>query len=135
MSDTVLGPYVLPGVLHWIDEIWSPVVATETLSLTGAPLIQRSTRSGRPITLTGQYGGEDLCLVPRATVLALAAALDAATPETPLRLRLRDGREFDAIGRHTDGGPVAAEPWWYADLVQRGDAADYVITALRLMEV
>jgi len=121
-----LNTVALPDNLYWSDEYeWSPVEQAVTPTLTGALIVEESTRlAGRPITLDGMW-------VPRSTVEAVRAL--AAQPATPRTLTLADGRTFTVLFRHSDGQPVEAKPLWDAAPDVR-DAADTYTLTLRLME-
>lgn len=96
----------LPDDLLWTDEFqWSPVVAVQSYTLTGALVIDQAVRrAGRPISLVGPA---DMAWVTRQTVRTLHAW--AAEADTRAVLALRDGRQFTVAFRHADGA-VEAEP-------------------------
>ncbi|AHF03440.1 hypothetical protein MARPU_05795 [Marichromatium purpuratum 984] len=104
-----LGALALPDGLRWSDEFsWSPTVRSTSYGLTGALLVQSATRQdGRPLTLSG---GRQWAWCSRAELTAIAAALDAATPETALILTLHDGRAIPVIARPGEDGPITAAP-------------------------
>ena len=92
----------------WQDEFaWSPVVQSVDYGLTGALIVQESTRlAGRPITLIGQSSGNQsaACWIARADLLTLQAALDVAGAQ--FALTLHDGRTFTVMPRQD---PLDAE--------------------------
>lgn len=65
------GEVTLPDDLRWTDEFsWVPAVQDRTYSLTGALIIETSTRqAGRPITLQSTLA--DMAWVQRSTVAQL----------------------------------------------------------------
>lgn len=120
-----LGALQLPRSLIWVDEFdWNARVRAVERSITGAQIIDRSTRiAGRPITLQGVA---DHGWVRRSTLQSLWALVDSATE--PLELTLADGREFHVI--FAPDNPIEAEAIARAEL----PPADlpYVVT-LRLL--
>lgn len=119
----------LPDDLVWDDELteWAAIEQTESLSLTGALIIQSGTRqAGRPITLVlpPEHG-----LCDRAHVLALDALATANHQHT---LKLHDNRTFDVRWRHQDGRAVEARP--VIDYADPDAATQYALT-LKFFEV
>lgn len=93
-----LGSVTLPPTLVWEDELsWSPVAQSADYGLTGALLVQESTRlAGRPITLTGQSdGNQHTGGISRAALIALREAL--IVPGASWTLTLHDARTFTVI--------------------------------------
>lgn len=121
------GMLTLPEDLAWTDEFdWTPVVAAEQRSLTGALIVHHSTaQSGRPITLAS----DGASWYPRAQVLALQALLE----ETAALTLSFHGREFDVIWRRAGNAtPLEAQPVYR--LADPDGTHPYLIT-LRLMEI
>ena len=122
----------LPDDLLWADEhAWSPAVATTSYLITGALLVQSSTRqAGRPITLVGPA---DMAWVTRAMVNTLHAWAAIALTDTDGRfeLRLADARAFTVAFRHAEVC-VEAEP--VLGVPARRDGDFYRLT-LRLMQL
>jgi hypothetical protein len=131
--DTFIFPATAHG-LRWSDEFsWSPVAQATEYGLTGALLVQESTRqTGRPLTLTG---GRAWAWLARADLLTLQALLDATTQRT---LTLHDGRQIPVIPRREGDGPLSASA---LPLVGDSGPADpsaetyYVLDALRFLIV
>ncbi|MBB3192043.1 hypothetical protein [Halomonas cerina] len=131
------GVITLPEDLAWPDEFdWSPVVASEQRTLTGALIVQNSRRqSGRPITLESAGAS----WFPRASVEALqaiqqadATTVAAGDPVAPMTLDLH-GRAFSVTWRRAGGGkPLEAVPVYR--LANPDGTHPYLIT-LRLMEI
>ena len=73
-----LGAIQIPRGLVWADEFaWHPVLREAEYSITGALLLDSSTRlAGRPITL---QGSEDAGWLTRTTLLALYALAENAS--------------------------------------------------------
>jgi hypothetical protein len=126
----------LPADLEWPDEFeWSPVVASEARSLTGALIVHHSTaQSGRPITLASNGAS----WYPRVDVLALQALLDdaaaaVAAGDTPAAMALDvHGRPFDVAWRLAGTQPFEAVPVYR--LADPDGTHPYLIT-LRLQEI
>ena len=121
------GTIVLPEDLAWPDEFdWSPVAAAEQRTLSGALIIQHSTRqSGRPITLASQGAS----WFPRAQVQALQALLEAVAPMT---LEIH-GRTFEVTWRRAGNAqPLEATPVYR--LADPDGTHPYLIT-LRFQEI
>ncbi|RAH37409.1 hypothetical protein [Halomonas sp. SL1] len=130
------GAIALPDDLAWPDEFdWSPLVAAEQRSLTGALIVHHSrAQSGRPITLASQ----DASWMPRAQVLALqglledaAATVSGGSAPAPMTLDLH-GRAFSVAWRLADERPLEATPVYR--LADPDGTHPYLIT-LRLMEI
>ncbi len=108
-DQTTLQVLQLPNDLLWTDELsWSPVVAANSNTLTGALVIEYGTRqAGRPITLQAP---DDMAWTQRSTVqtlqnwAALAGRVFTLALEYPT-----DTRSFSVVFRH-DGAPVTAKP-------------------------
>ena len=134
-----LGAVALPSGLTWSDELhWTPVQQSTIHSLTGALIIQESTKqAGRPITLIGQSNGNDhTAWISRATLFALHTALAVVGAEHALTLH--DGRTFTVMAVQGDAGPLEAEPLPATASFAPANPDDdywYVLSALRLMEV
>lgn len=113
----------LPDTLVWLDEYdWSPVMQVAEHGITGALLVQESTRlAGRPITLSGTAA-------PRALIDALFEWL---SNPADMVLDFR-GRVFAVRWRH-GGIPVGAEP--LLPLLADPVADSWYRITLRLMEV
>lgn len=131
------GTLVLPEDLAWPDEFdWSPVAAAEQRTLSGALIIQHSTRqSGRPITLASQGAS----WFPRAQVQALqaiqqadAATVAAGDPVAPMTLDIH-GRPFEVTWRRAGNAqPLEATPVYR--LADPDGTHPYLIT-LRFQEI
>ena len=106
MANITLGSITLPGDLHWVDEFaWGPVERSATRSLTGALIVEESTRIlGRPITLEAKSEEVGFVWLPRSTVTELynLAAISGWTGT----LTLADARSFTVAFR--DEGISAA---------------------------
>ena len=130
-----LGAVALPSGLVWSDEFaWTPVEQSTIHSLTGALLVQVSTKlAGRPITLTGQSAGNDHTVwITRANLLILQTALAVTGAE--FTLTLHDGRTFTVIAN----GPVKATPLAAVkSLLPANPASDheYLLNELPLLTV
>lgn len=121
------GTIVLPEDLAWPDEFdWSPVAAAEQRTLSGALIIQHSTRqSGRPITLASQGAS----WFPRAQVQALQSLLEAVAAMT---LDIH-GRPFEVTWRRAGNAqPLEATPVYR--LADPDGTHPYLIT-LRFQEI
>ncbi|QFU01277.1 hypothetical protein FIU83_06455 [Halomonas sp. THAF5a] len=121
------GAITLPEDLAWPDEFdWSPVAAAEQRTLSGALIIQHSTRqSGRPITLASQGAS----WFPRAQVQALQTLLEEVAP---LTLDIH-GRAFTVTWRRAGNAqPLEATPVYR--LADPDGTHPYLIT-LRLQEI
>nr|DAJ92832.1 MAG TPA: hypothetical protein [Caudoviricetes sp.] len=122
----------LPDDLLWSDEhAWSPAVANASYLITGALLIQSSTRqAGRPITLVGP---SDMAWVTRAAVNQLHgwAAAPLTAHSGRFELTLRDARVFTVAFRHQEAA-IEAEP--VLGFPAQADTDFYRIT-LRLMQI
>lgn len=120
----------LPDDLEWPDEhSWSPVVQSSAYTLTGALLVESSTRqAGRPITLQGT---EDSAWLARLTLQALTAWAAVAGRVMTLQLR---GVDHDVMFDHPRGAieatPVAA---YSIDTITDSDF--YAALALRFIKV
>lgn len=134
-----LGAVALPSGLAWSDEFaWTPVSQSTEYSLTGALIIQESTRqAGRPITLIGQSSGSDhTAWIRRADLLTLQTALDV--PGATFTLTLHDARTFRVIPRQDGNNALEAEPLPVTASflpANPGSSDWYVLKALRLIEV
>jgi hypothetical protein len=130
MTTHILDGLALPAGMIWQDEFdWSPALAAQEYSLTGALVIDAGTRqAGRPITLAASddrgWSGMD-----RTKVLALRAK--AAVAGASYTLQLADGRSFTVAFRPGEA-PITARQIWDREL----PPADwpYVVT-LRLIEI
>ncbi|BDD85924.1 hypothetical protein [Desulfofustis limnaeus] len=122
-----LDDITLPDDLWWQDETdWTPVQQEEGFSITGALLLDVSTKqAGRPITLVGDEGW---AWTTRAVVLALQAK--AAQPGLEMSLSLHD-RTFTVLFRHADGRPIEAES--LTKMTPPADTDIYLLHALRLL--
>ena len=114
--------------LDWSDEYaWSPVVQNSSYSLTGALIVQVSTRqAGRPITLAGadDRGWMD------GTVIAQLQAWAAVAGKT-LTLTLR-GVAYSVMLRHQDAPAVEATPVvGYSD----PNSNDWYVATLKFMVI
>lgn len=131
-----LGAITLPDGLTWEDEFaWSPVEQSTEYSLTGALIVQSSTKqAGRPITLMGQSDGMDHTVwITRTDLLALQTAL--AVAGTSWTLTLHDARTFTVAARET---PLDAEPLpVYRSFFPANPTGErwYLIRALRLQTI
>ena len=115
--------------LIWNDENdWHPVEQTTERSVTGALIVQVSTRiKGRPITL--QPEDESSGWMLRSVVESLRNL--AAVPGKVMTLTIR-GIARQVMFRHQDGAALEASPVvHYSDV----DAGDYYRVTLRFMEV
>ena len=102
MSNWQIGPVILPGDLEWIDEFRPLRRQSESLSLAGGSIVQRSTQlTGIPITLQTP----PRVFVTRQQITDLLALVDDAQVDTFLA-RHPDGRDFTCRFRHRDGQPV-----------------------------
>lgn len=119
----------LPDDLEWVDEFtWTPVAQNMEYGATGALFIQESEKqAGRTITLEGE---EDMCWVPRSTVLALQALRDQTDNE--MTLTLEDDRTFQ-VRFLQSGNPIEVSP------VVKGafysDEDYFKIQSIKLIEV
>lgn len=131
-----LGAITLPPTLVWEDEFtWSPVAQSTEYGLTGALIVQESTKqAGRFITLIGSSDGlAHTGGISRTALIALQAAL--AVAGASWTLTLHDARTFTVIAR---ADPLSVEPLpVYRSFGPANPASDrwYLIRALRLMEV
>jgi len=125
MAVITLGGLTLPGDLFWSDEFqWSPVRRSADYSLTGALIVQESTRlAGRPITLEAQNGPLGYVWLERAVVVNLQTLADTAGWSGPLTLA--DGRAFSVAFR--DEG-LTAEPVIHQTHSAALDALPYTFT-------
>jgi hypothetical protein len=119
----------LPDDLEWVDEFtWTPVAQSMEYGATGALFIQESEKqAGRTITLEGE---EDMCWVPRSTVLALRALY--AQTDNEMTLTLEDDRTFQ-VRFLQSGNPIEVSP------VVKGafysDEDYFKIRSIKLIEV
>lgn len=106
MPNILVNAISLPADLYWSNEFsWSPITARETISVTGAAIIQRGKRlDGRRINLTS---GDETAWVTRERLDALEA-LRNTKPESVL-LKFADGREYTVIFNDVDGQSIEAE--------------------------
>lgn len=100
----------LPNDLLWADEFsWSPVVSSNSFSLSGALIIEQGVKAaGRPISLKSAQS--DMGWVLRSTGLVLQAW--AALPSRVFKLKFEyptDVREFDVVF-DTSGAPLELSP-------------------------
>ncbi len=125
--------------LVWSDEFaWSPVSQSTDYSLTGALIIQESTRqAGRPITLIGQSSGRDHTVwISRANLIVLRTALAVVGAEHTLTLH--DARAFTVMAVQDGSGPIDAEPLpAVASFAPANPDSNhwYILSALRLIEI
>lgn len=116
--------------LYWSDELnWHPVEQTVERTVTGALIVQVSTRvAGRPITLEPE--DDNSAWMTRSVVDQLRTW--AATPGQVMELTLH-GSARDVIFRHQDEGKaLEAEPVvFFSD----SDSTDFYRCTLRLMEI
>lgn len=119
----------LPDDLAWVDEYaWQAVEQSVERSVTGAQIIDVGIKTkGRPITLSA---GADFAHITRSVLDQLMAW--ANLPPQTMTLTLVDGRSFQVMFRHHDGGGVTAEALIHIWPVQPDD---YYIPTLRLMEI
>jgi len=119
----------LPDDLEWVDEFtWTPVAQSMEYGATGALFIQESEKqAGRTITLEGE---EDMCWVPRSTVLALRTLY--AQTDNEMTLTLEDERTFQ-VRFLQSGNPIEVSP------VVKGafysDEDYFKIQSIKLIEV
>jgi hypothetical protein len=131
-----LGAIALPDTLIWEDEFtWSPVASGAEYSLTGALIVQQSTKlAGRPVTLVGRSDGTaHTGGISRTNLLALQTALDVAGASWTLTLH--DARTFTVAARDN---PLEAEPLAvYRSFFPANPTGDrwYLIRALKLQTV
>ena len=126
----ILDGIELPAGMIWEDEFdWSPAIAAQEYSLTGALVIDAGARqAGRPITLAASddrgWSG-----MTRSKLIALRAK--AAAAGATYSLTLADGRAFTVAFRPGES-PIAARQVWDREL----PPADwpYIVT-LRLIEI
>ncbi len=109
IDQVTLQELTLPNDLLWTDELsWTPVVATNTYTLTGSLIIEQGVRqAGRPITLSAD---PDMAWVTRGTVEVLRSW--SAITDRKFKLVLEyptDTRQFLVVFRH-DGDPITASP-------------------------
>jgi len=123
-----LGAIQIPRGLVWADEFaWHPVLREAEYSITGALLLDASTRlAGRPITL---QGSEDAGWLTRTTLLALYALAENASATHALTLA--DGRTYTVTFAAGDT-PIEAAPLARPELPP---AAWPYIATIRLIEV
>ena len=123
-----LGAIQIPRGLVWADEFaWHPVLREAEYSITGALLLDASTRlAGRPITL---QGSDDAGWLPRTTLLALYALAENASATHALTLA--DGRTF-TVSFAAGDTPIEAAPLARPELPP---AAWPYIATIRLIEV
>ncbi len=132
----LLGSLTLPATLVWEDEFtWTPVAQSSDYSLTGALIVQTSTKlAGRPITLTGKSDGTyHTAGLSRADLLTLKTALDVTG--ATFTLTLHDARTFTVMAA-TDA--LQAEPLpIFRGFAPADPASDrwYLIRSLKLMTV
>jgi hypothetical protein len=102
----LLDSLTLPEDLIWIDEFdWSPVEQSQSYSITGALIIQSSTKqAGRLITLAGDNSSG---LISRANLKLLQIK---SNNNSTMVLTLNDARTFNVIFNHTKN-PIEAKPW------------------------
>jgi hypothetical protein len=107
---TTLEELPLPNDLLWKDEFeWTPVVATNTFTLTGALIIEQGVRqAGRPISL--QAPEQDMAWVTRATVQTLRNWSAIAGRKFRLVFEYpTDVRQWVVVFNHSTD-PIGAEP-------------------------
>ncbi len=115
--------------LFWSDENdWQPVEQTATRTITGALVVQSSSRvAGRPITLAPE--DESSAWMARSVIEALRNF--AAVPGKTMTLTLR-GVSRSVIFRHHDGNAIEARPVvHYNDVLP----TDRYLCTVRLMEI
>ena len=125
----LLDTVELPDDLEWIDEFtWTPVAQNTEYGATGALFIQESEKqAGRTITLQGE---EDMCWIPRSTVLALQALYSQTDKE--MTLTLEDDRAFTVMFLQS-GNPIDVSPVRKGSYF--GNEDYYKINSIKLMEV
>lgn len=131
-----LGAITLPATLVWEDEFtWSPVALSTEYGLTGALIVQESTKlAGRPITLVGKSdrnahtGGISL-----TALQTLKTALNVAGAQWTLTLH--DARTFTVMAA---ADPLTVDPLpVYRSFAPANPTGDrwYLIRALKLITV
>ncbi|WP_234082437.1 hypothetical protein [Azonexus sp. R2A61] len=122
----------LDGDLYWSDEFdWSPIEQSITYSADGALLIDEFERqTGRPITL--RPFDDASAWMPRATLLQLQSW--AGIAELTMTLMLRS-TSYSVMFRRDEGSPITAEPVVFVSDAVAGDAGDYYLITLRLIEI
>ena len=131
-----LGAITLPAGLVWEDEFaWTPVAQSAEYSLTGALIVQESTKlAGRPITLTGQSDEQNhTAWISRTNLLALQTAVTVTGASWTLTLH--DARTFTVMAAPD---PLDADPLpVYRSFAPASPASGhwYVLRALRLLTV
>lgn len=107
-----IGEVEIPAGMTWTDEFdWTPVSKAVDYSLTGAMIVQASTRkAGRPITLaaTDDRGWRGMTRTKLASLYAMAEA-----PTATYALTLADGRAFTVM--FAADTPIAAHPIYNHD--------------------
>ena len=130
MTTHTFDGIALPAGMIWEDEFdWSPAVATQEYSVTGALVIDAGTRqAGRPTPLpaSADRGWSGMTRDKLITLRAKAAVAGAT-----YTLQLADGRSFTVAFRPGDE-PITARQVWDREV----PPADwpYVVT-LRLIEI
>jgi len=120
----------LPEDLYWEDELaWSPVVQSESTSLTGALILQTGLRqAGRHITLEPPLATRSSWMT-RADLEQLFAW--AEEPGLQLTLQLR-GASHTVVWRHQEPPVIRAEPvQHYSDVASE----DLYTATLRFLEI
>lgn len=118
----------LPEDMYWSDQYaWAPVEQTVERSITGALIIQASSRvAGAPVTLASI--DESTAWMPLTSVQQLMTW--AAIPLQQMTLTI-NGSAKNVIFRHQDG-PLEAKPVVFYNDQQ---SADNYIATLRFMEI
>lgn len=127
---TLLQEITLSHDLLWMDEhSWSPVIANQEYSVTGALIIETAVKlAGRPITL--QAPDADMAWHKRSTVDLLT--LWYATPGQQFLLTLDDTRSFTVVFRHQEPPAMEAKP--VCGFATYDPDADWQVT-LKFMEI
>lgn len=131
-DNVTLAEIILSDDMTWGDELnWVPIVSQNTYSVTGALIIQQSTKlAGRPITLSAR--DSDMGWLPRSTVSLLRTA--ASIPNRKFTLYLEypsDTRSFIVMFDHSKT-PVAASS---AKGLSDHESDDEFKVTLQLIEV
>jgi hypothetical protein len=131
VDQTTLAEVQLPNDLMWTDELaWTPVVGTNTHTLTGALIIEQGVRlAGRPFTMRCD---PDLGWVTRETVQTLLAWAGITGRKFTLVLQYpSDTRQFTVAFDHSQD-PVEARP---VKGFPGHELTDYFHLALKFIEV
>lgn len=119
----------ITGDLYWEDEFsWAPVEQSVERTITGALVVQVSTRqAGRPMTLSPY--DKDSAWITRASLDQLKTW--AGNPGQTMVLTYR-GQTYNVVFRHHDGEVIRAEPVKHMADVQ---SDDWYTATLRFMEI